>query len=102
MYHAIKLSGPNNELIGYGIKKGLSDRLHTINIYSKREIEEELDKLNRAALIKANWPAPDDPEVIALLDDASFEPIGPNAPLNGAQVYQRLEKACEVVATQRS
>src|SRR5665213_4322537 len=71
--------------IGYGIRnpaeRADSDgvvKLQSANVYvegQEAKLNEQLELLNQNADLRAFWPNPKDPEVLALLEDRSFMPI---------------------------
>lgn len=70
---------PNtSEFLGYVIKDDQAVKLKSTNIYpqgSEQNLATELSRLNDHVALSQHWPHPQDPEVVALLDDPSFHPI---------------------------
>lgn len=76
-YRSVAIYSMDGAFVGYGIK-GDAPKLQTTNIYVEGEeakLKEQLSSLNQTQDIRAFWPNPKDPEVLALLADESFVPI---------------------------
>ena len=68
----------DSAFIGYGIKDEKADKLQSTNIWREGEedkLNERLAALNAEIDLNKHWPHPQDPEVVALLDDPTFMPI---------------------------
>lgn len=69
---------PDGEFIGYAIKKPDVLKFNSSNIWNQDEVadlEAQLQRLNNDVSIREFWPDVRDPEVVALLDNPSFEPL---------------------------
>ena len=63
---------------GYSILNHEANKLKTTNVWTEAEqqqLQTQLDRLNTDSTLKAHWPALNDPEVAALLNDRTWEPI---------------------------
>lgn len=79
MYEALQIYDLEGEFVGWIVVKRLQGNLKIdgSNLYGLDEFGEVVERVNqqnRAIAIKANWPEQNDPEVIKLLQDPSFEP----------------------------
>lgn len=78
MEYELLAVGKEDELVGYVIRKVGLPKLESTNIYTtaqKDEAVEDLMDLNKRAALRQFWPAPTDPEVMALLQDPDFAPV---------------------------
>lgn len=74
-YTAVAIYDLEANFIGYTIKG--PNKLQTTNIYASGEeaaLNEQLDRLNINQNLKAHWPEPNDPDVLALLENDEFYP----------------------------
>lgn len=63
---------------GYTTLNAETNKLKSTNLWSEKELpqlKEQLDRLNVGSALSAHWPAPSDPEVMALLNDPTWEPL---------------------------
>lgn len=75
-YEAVLIYNTTGSFIGYGIRG--QNKLQSTNIWIEDELNSlntRLAELNQGSNIKAYWPHPQDPEVVALLNDPEFHPI---------------------------
>lgn len=78
LYQPVLVYDQEGNFIGHAIKSTSALKLQSTNIYLEGEQEDlnaQLARLNESVSLKAVWPNPRDPEVIALLDDPKFMPI---------------------------
>jgi hypothetical protein len=66
----------DGEFIGYAIKKVGVAQFQSINLWGAAtdDFKDALKRLNESSVLRENWPNGDDPEVVTLLADESFEP----------------------------
>ena len=65
----------DGNFLGYAVKRDGVDKLHSMNLWNDQDIQAQLERLNADVDLRQHWPHPKDPEVLALLDDETFEPI---------------------------
>jgi hypothetical protein len=68
----------DGQFLGYSIKQDRVNRLQSTHLYAEAEEQElakRLQELNEKQAITSVWPDARDPEVQALVNDPSFEPI---------------------------
>lgn len=78
MYSAVAVYTLQGGFVGYTIHNPGAIKLQSTNLYNEDEQEQlakRLAALNESSQIKAQWPDAKDPEVQALVDDPTFEPI---------------------------
>lgn len=64
--------------LGYGIKDTNKNKLHTANLWGQdetAELREQIERLNDQTSVLANWPSMNDPEVMKLIGDPTWEPV---------------------------
>src|SRR5258708_1993357 len=77
-YIACLVYDQSGEFQGYCIRKEGVVKLQSTNLYLESEIAEldvQLGRLNEDAGLKAHWPSPKDPDVVAILDNPDFMPL---------------------------
>lgn len=75
-YDSVAIYTLEGDFVGYGIKG--EHKLQSTNIYAENEtmeLSKQIERLNSAVDIRKYWPHPQDPEVVALLDDENFCPV---------------------------
>jgi hypothetical protein len=68
----------DGDFIGWAILKPNGDQLKSVNIWPQEHLDgfnTQIDRLNADLSIRASWPQPTDPDVVALLSDPEWEPI---------------------------
>ena len=76
MFKPVLLYSVEGDFVGYGIMG--ERKLQSTNVWGADEQEQlttRLRELNEGEIVKKFWPKANDPEVLALLDDDTFEPI---------------------------
>jgi len=75
-YEAVMIYNTDGDFLGYAIKS--DNKLQSTNLWTEAEVpklKERLTELNLGNDIRKHWPHPQDPEVVALLNDPNFHPI---------------------------
>lgn len=80
MYQALAVYDLDSEFIGYTIAKNTGGviKLHTTNVWAYDDSDDltaQLQRLNDQTDVKMFWPDVRDPEVQAILDEPTFEPV---------------------------
>lgn len=74
----IALYSTDGEFVGWAIKDDGVAKLQSTNIWGEDEMDSlgnRLRELNEHHSIARFWPNPQDPDVVALINDVTFEPI---------------------------
>ena len=77
-YHHVAVFSLEGDFIGYAIREESAMKLQSINLYREDEGEvltQRLAELNDSQTVLAAWPDARDPDVEALVNDPTFEPI---------------------------
>lgn len=78
MYSHVAVFELNGEFLGYAIKENNNRTLQSTHLYAEDEgddLTKRLNELNNSQAILNAWPDARDPEVQALVNDPTFEPI---------------------------
>lgn len=78
MYRHVAVFELDGTFIGYTIKEANNRTLQSTHLYSEEEGEDltkRIAELNESQTVLAAWPDARDPEVQALVNNPSFEPI---------------------------
>jgi len=78
MYRHVAVFELDGQFLGYTVMEQNALKLQSTNLYSEDEGEDlakRLAALNDSQAVTSVWPDARDPEVQALVDDPSFEPI---------------------------
>jgi hypothetical protein len=78
MYSHVAVFTLDGEFLGYAVKETNNRTLQSTHLYAEDEGEDlakRIAELNESQTVLAAWPDARDPEVQALVDDLSFEPI---------------------------
>lgn len=89
-------------LLGYVVVDIVLPSLISGKLYTFEEAEVVAAQWNESEQIRANWPDLDDPDVVALVNDDNWEPIGQNNVDVLASPVYRLHTAAETVARRRA
>ncbi len=68
----------DGQFLGFSIYKKGAQKLHTANLWQEEDLEDLKQQLARLVDdldVRAYWPDVRDPEVVALLDDSTWEPL---------------------------
>jgi hypothetical protein len=120
-YQALSTYDLSGSFTGYAIHKVGTTQLESVNLYDGDEandLDERVHQLNEVALIRANWPASNDPDVeetLGALMAAEEKPVDENARVAPSaytheiaqgsrkiEQFAKLDKACEIVARKRA
>lgn len=78
-YAAVAIYDLSGDFLGYAIRDTrTTNKLQSLNLWKEGQeggLNSQLGRLNEQAALKDHWPSLKDPEVQALLQDPSFEPI---------------------------
>jgi hypothetical protein len=75
-YQSVLIYTQDGTFVGYSILG--PNKLQTTNLYPEAEVlalETRISELNGDVNLKAHWPSPHDPEVLAILADETFMPL---------------------------
>jgi hypothetical protein len=78
MYRNVAVFTMEGDLIGFAIKEDGAEKLQSTHIYPEdaaEDLSKRLTELNSDQDLQAVWPDANDPEVQALVNDKSFEPV---------------------------
>lgn len=78
MYKHAAVFELDGQFLGYVIKEANNRTLQSTHLYSEEESEDlakRIAELNESQTVLAAWPDARDPDVQALVNDSSFEPI---------------------------
>lgn len=77
-YIAALVYDPDGNFRGYTTLNAETNKLKSTNLWSEEELpklNDQVARLNVGSALSAHWPAPSDPEVMALLNDPAWEPL---------------------------
>lgn len=78
MYKHVAVFELDGTFLGYAVKEADHNKLQSTHLYAEEEgddLAKRLAALNESQTVTQAWPDARDPEVVALLNDAAFEPI---------------------------
>jgi hypothetical protein len=78
MYRHVAVFELDGTFIGYAVKEDDHNKLQSAHLYAEEEGEDlakRIAALNESQTVTAAWPDARDPDVQALVDDPTFEPI---------------------------
>lgn len=78
MYKHVAVFTLEGDFLGYAIKEDTNRTLQSTHLYAETEgddLSKRIDELNKSKQILKAWPDAHDPEVQALINDPTFEPI---------------------------
>jgi hypothetical protein len=77
-YSAVQIHDLDGRFLGFGIRQDGSLKLHSANLWAEEDADDlrlQLSRLNDQRAVLAYWPDVRDPEVKALTDDPTWEPL---------------------------
>ena len=77
-YQPVMVYDGEGEFLGYAIHLTNTNKLRVTHLYTEDETDQlttDIERLNHGADMTAHWPASDDPELVALINDKDFMPI---------------------------